>query len=60
VLNGRFAQEYIAMALPKGRDAGVPYANKFVDDAKSEGLIRATLEGLGVQGVVMAPSKTAP
>ena len=59
VLDGRFAQEYIAMAVPKGRDAGVPYARKFVEEAKSQGLVRAAVERSGARGAVVAPLQSA-
>lgn len=60
VLDGRFAQEYIAIAMPKGRDAGVSLAHKFVEAAKSEGLIKAAIERAGARGVVIAPPQGAP
>ena len=44
VLEGRFATERQAMALTKGRDLAMPYARKFVEDAKAEGLVKAAVE----------------
>ncbi|HYE93673.1 MAG TPA: transporter substrate-binding domain-containing protein [Terriglobales bacterium] len=55
ILDGRFAAERLAMAIPKGRDAGVAYARQFVQQAKSEGLVRAALERAGARGAVVAP-----
>lgn len=55
ILDGRFAFERIAMAIPKGRDAGVAYARKFIEDAKSEGLLKAAVDKAGVRGAVVAP-----
>jgi polar amino acid transport system substrate-binding protein len=55
VLEGRFATEHIAMALPKGREAGLAYARKFIQDAKSEGLAKAAVERAGARGAVVAP-----
>ena len=55
VLEGRFAAERVAMAIPKGRDAGVAYARKFIEDAKSEGLVKTSVERAGVRGAVIAP-----
>jgi polar amino acid transport system substrate-binding protein len=55
VLDGRFATEPVAMAIPKGRDLGMAYARKFVEDAKSEGLVKAALERAGIRGAVVAP-----
>jgi polar amino acid transport system substrate-binding protein len=45
VLDGRFAVDGQHMAIPKGRDPGLAYARKFVEDAKSEGLVKAAIEG---------------
>lgn len=55
ILDGRFAAERLAMAIPKGRDAGMAYARKFVEDAKSQGLVKAALERAGARGAVVAP-----
>ena len=55
VLDGRFATERQAMAIPKGRGLGVAYARKFVEDAKPEGLVKAALERVGIRGAVVAP-----
>lgn len=55
VLDGRFNADPVAMAIPKGRDLGIAYARKFVEDAKSEGLVKAAIERAGVRGVVVAP-----
>ena len=55
VLDGRPGIDPHAMAMPKGRDRGVAYARKFVEDAKSEGLVKAAIERVGMRGVVVAP-----
>ncbi len=55
ILDGRFAAERLALALPKGRDAGIAYARKFVEDAKSQGLVKAAVERAGARGAVVAP-----
>ena len=55
VLAGSYATTPQAMAIPKGRDLGMAYARKFVEDAKSEGLVKAALERLGIRGAVVAP-----
>ena len=57
VLDGRPGIDPHAMAMPKGRDLGVAYARKFVEDAKSEGLVKAAIERAGVRGVFVAPLK---
>lgn len=52
VLDGAFATEQAAMGIPKERENGIPYMQKFVEDAKSEGLIKAAIERAGLRGVV--------
>ena len=55
VLEGRLGLDPHAMAMPKGRDpAGIAYARKFVDDAKSEGLVAKAIERAGIRGAVVA------
>ncbi len=55
VLAGSYATNTLAMAIPKGRDLGMAYARKFVEDAKSEGLVKAGVERAGLRGAVVAP-----
>jgi polar amino acid transport system substrate-binding protein len=55
VLDGRPGIDPHAMAMPKGRDPGVAYARKFVEDAKSEGLVKLAIERAGMRGAVVAP-----
>jgi polar amino acid transport system substrate-binding protein len=57
VLDGRPGVDPHAMALPKGRDLGLAYARKFVEYAKSEGLVKAAIERAGIRGAVVAPLK---
>ena len=55
LLDGRPGSEQQAMAMPKGRGPGVAYAREFVEDAKSEGLVKAAIERVGLRGTVVAP-----
>jgi polar amino acid transport system substrate-binding protein len=55
ILDGRFAAERLAMALPKGRERGMAYARRFVEDAKAQGLVNAAMEAAGARGAVVAP-----
>ena len=57
VLDGRPGLDPHAMAMPRGRYLGVAYARQFVEDAKSEGLVKAAIERAGLRGVVVAPLK---
>jgi polar amino acid transport system substrate-binding protein len=55
ILDGRPGVDPHAMAMPKGRDPGVAYARQFIEDAKSEGLVKAAIERVGMRGAVVAP-----
>ena len=52
VLEGRFSVDSFALGLPKGRQAGLPYARKFIEDIKAEGLVKSAAEKAGVRGAV--------
>ena len=54
VLDGRPGIDPHAMAMPKGRDLGAAYARRFIEDAKSEGLVKVAIERAGLRGVVVA------
>ncbi|MFY9553555.1 MAG: transporter substrate-binding domain-containing protein [Blastocatellia bacterium] len=55
VLDGRPGIDPHAMVLPKGRDPGLAYARQFIEEAKSEGLVKAAIERVGMRGAVVAP-----
>ena len=57
VLDGRPGIDPHAMAMPKGRDLGVAYARQFIEDAKSEGLVKAAIERVGMRGAVVAAAR---
>lgn len=57
VLDGRPGTETQAMLIPKGRAAGLGYARRFVEDAKSKGLVKAAIERAGLRGAVVAPGQ---
>ena len=52
VLEGRFSVDRFALGLPKGREAGLAYVRKFIENAKSEGLVKSAAERAGVRGAV--------
>jgi polar amino acid transport system substrate-binding protein len=58
ILDGRFLGEPIGMGVPKGRDAAAAlYVDKFVEEAKVEGLVRSGIDRAGSRGIVVAPLK---
>jgi polar amino acid transport system substrate-binding protein len=50
VLDGRWGLERHAIAIPKGRDAGRAFVDKFAADAKAEGLVKAAVQRAGLRG----------
>jgi len=51
VLDGRYGVEQLSIAIPKGREAGMPFLRQFVEEAKTRGFVagaaqRARLRGL--------------
>jgi polar amino acid transport system substrate-binding protein len=55
VLEGRFMGVQQAIAVPKGRDAGLAYLRRVVEEAKTSGLVARAIARLGVRGVSVAP-----
>jgi len=55
VLDGRSGIDPHAMVIPKGRDPGLTYARQFIEAAKSEGMVKAAIERVGIHGAVVAP-----
>jgi len=57
VSEGRPGIDPHAMATPKGRDLGAAYLRQFIEDAKSEGVVKAAIDRSGLRGVVVASPK---
>jgi polar amino acid transport system substrate-binding protein len=57
VLDGSPGTILQAMAMPKGRDAGLTYANSFIEEARSQGLVKAAVERAGLRGVIVPASQ---
>lgn len=55
VLDGAAGVDPHAMVIPKGRGPGVAYAHRFIEDAKSRGLVKDAIERAGMRGAVVAP-----
>jgi len=50
VLEGRIGVDEVAIALPKDRPGGMPYLRRFVEDARTEGLVTAAVRRAGLRG----------
>jgi polar amino acid transport system substrate-binding protein len=57
VLNGQWGIETHAAAIPKGRERGMPFVQKFAQDARSEGLVEAAAKRAGLRGTVPIEAK---
>ncbi len=53
VLDGRYGVEQVSLAIPKGRELGMPFLRQFVDDAKSTGLVAAAAQRAGLRGMAL-------
>ncbi|MFC5322526.1 ABC transporter substrate-binding protein [Bradyrhizobium oligotrophicum] len=56
VLDGRWGEERHAIAIPKGREAGLDFLRSFTAHIRSSGLVSAAADRAGLKGVV-APGK---
>ncbi len=59
VLDGSPGSIPQALAIPKGRGAGLLYARRFIEDARTAGMIKAAVERAGVCTECMARPRTA-
>ena len=50
ILDGRWGLEHLAVAVPKGREAGLDYLNQFAQDAKTSGLLQSIIVKSGLRG----------
>lgn len=57
VLEQRWGVERHAIAIPKGRDSGLPFLRKFAADAQVEGLVRSAAARAGLRGIVSKPAR---
>jgi polar amino acid transport system substrate-binding protein len=55
VLEGRFAVGQNSIGVPQGHHVAAAYLRRFVDAAKSEGLVKAAIERAGIRGLDPAP-----
>ncbi|MES2975671.1 MAG: transporter substrate-binding domain-containing protein [Pseudomonadota bacterium] len=53
VLPGSFSTEHQSVAIPKGRDAGVPFVVSFLEDARRSGLVKEAVERARLRGVIL-------
>lgn len=54
VLDGRWGEEQLAVAIPKGHEAALEYIQHFVEEVQTSGLITQSAERAGLRGAVKA------
>jgi polar amino acid transport system substrate-binding protein len=54
ILEERWGEEHLAVAIPKEHAAGLEYIKRFVEDVQSNGLVARTAEQAGLRGAVKA------
>lgn len=57
VLDGRWGMERHAVAIPKGRDAGLPFVRSFTAEVKASGLVAGAVERAGLRGAQVSEMK---
>jgi polar amino acid transport system substrate-binding protein len=55
LVDGRFMGVQQSIAVPRGREAGLAYLRRVVEDAKASGLVARAIERTGARGVSVAP-----
>jgi polar amino acid transport system substrate-binding protein len=55
IVEGRFMGVQQSIAVPRGRDAGLAYLRRVVEEAKASGLVARAIERTGARGVSVAP-----
>lgn len=60
VLPGAYLSSFVAVAVPKNKPAALAYATAALEEMKSSGMVRRSLDSLGMQNSTVAPSGAKP
>ncbi len=60
VLPGAYLSSFVAVAVPKNKPAALAYATAAVEEMKSSGMVRRSLDSLGMQSSTVAPAGVKP
>ena len=52
VLDGHFTIDEFALGIAKGREIVMPFVNEFIEDIKSNGLVKAASKRAGIRGAI--------
>lgn len=50
ILGGNWGLEHLAIAIPKGREAGMPFMRQFAQTVRTQGLLKSIVEKSGLRG----------
>lgn len=54
ILEGRWGEEHLAVAIPKNHEAGLEYIRRYVEEVQTSGLVAQSAERAGLRGAVKA------
>ena len=57
---GAFLSSFVAVAVPKNKPTALAYVSAFAEEAKASGLVRRSLDSVGMQSSVVAPPGPLP
>lgn len=57
LLDGNWGFEHMAIAIPKGREAALPFINSFASSVRDSGQLDRVVHRSGLRGAVTAPAK---
>jgi polar amino acid transport system substrate-binding protein len=52
VLDGRWGEEHLGFAIPRGREAALDYVRHFVEDMQTNGVLAEAVQRAGLRGVL--------
>ena len=59
ILDGHFHSAGTAVAVPKGRPAALAYVTRFIEEGKTDGTVRRSLDAAGFSDLAVAPPEPA-
>ena len=54
ILDGNWGLEHMAIAIPKGREQGLPFVARFVQEVQASGLLGQLQQQAGLRGAAKA------
>jgi polar amino acid transport system substrate-binding protein len=60
ILDDAFLNSSTAVCVPKGKPAALAYVSDFIEEAKASGLVRRSLDEMGLTSSQIAPAGMKP